>query len=156
MDTQNILDVLKQLPDREAALILNAISKGQNYPNVEFQKVSISIASTGQQVSITSGTRTEKKYIRIIGLALTIGDTAALPLSTFKLQIGNKRVFDGEEATLIYSTNDVAPNERYYSYINREVNESEIEGWFKDGGSTSGSFSAYTVNIYLMCIKEDE
>lgn len=123
---------------------LNSIS------NREFEKIPITITSDGQIVPFSHTTELDHECID--GVAIVVSDQTALPGSLIELKIDGKEVFPTEfEAQLIYSGVDVAPDERYYSYLNRRVKQVKVTGKFTDGGVAGKGDAGYTANLYLRC-----
>jgi hypothetical protein len=117
---------------------------------IEFQKIPLTIAATGTTYNIASGTKTNPWLKRVVGLALNTTDETGLVGSTIKLYIDNVRYFDGEEAKLLYGNYAVPPSQRFYHFINQEVKEVDITGYYASG---SAGTPTYYVNFYLMCIR---
>jgi len=123
-------------------------------PNVEFEKIEINVAGSGQKISFSH--TTEIDHSRIIGIAQVFSNESALPDSTLELDIDGQEVFPaGFESKLVYSGMEVPPDDRYFQYLDRPVNQIKITGKFTDGGALS-SFAAYTANIYLMMLTKRE
>ncbi len=119
-------------------------------PNVEFEKIEISVTSDGQEVSFSH--TTEVDHTCIIGVALVVSNENALPNSTLELDVDGQKVFPtGFEAKLIYSGQEVPPDDRFFKYINRPVKQVKIEGKYTDGSALS-TFASYTANLYLMML----
>lgn len=150
---KNIVEKLGIDPAKEPVLVKLLADAKASYPNVEFEAIPLAIASTGLKVDIPESFRTEEKHSAVIGILLNITDETFLPGSTMKLYVDEHRVFDGEEAKLIYPSINVPPSERWYKYITRPINKSQISGWYQDGGVTP--FVAYTATFYLMCLRKD-
>jgi len=122
--------------------------------NVEFEKIPITVTSSGQEVDITH--ITDIDHTCIIGIAQVFSNKDALPNCEIQLDVDGQEVFPkGFESKLIYAGEDVPPDDKYFRYINRDVKQVKITGKFKDGDSLS-SFSQYTANIYLMVLTDRE
>ncbi len=119
-------------------------------PNVEFEKIEISVTADKQEVSFTH--TTEIDHTRVIGIAQVFSNEAALANSSLEMNIDGQVVFPtGFESKLIYTGMEVPPDEKYFRYLDRPVNRIKITGKFTDGGALA-QFAAYTANVYLMML----
>jgi len=125
------------------------------FNNVEYEKIEILVNQSGQQIDFVH--HTEVDHSCIVGLAQVISDELALPNSTIELLIDGQEVFpSGFESKLIYAGIEVAPDDRFITTVNRDINRTKITGKFTDGGAIHENFSAYTANIYLMVLTNKE
>ncbi len=117
--------------------------------NVEFERIEISITAGSQVVDNKHATEINHKCV--IGIALAITDTAALPGSALELKIDNLEIFpSGFEAKMLYASEDVPPADRFMPYVNRNIDQSEVKYKYTDGNNAD--HVTYTAVIYLMCI----
>jgi len=134
----------------EAAELIKAailsLADNAKFNNVEYEMISISVAA-----GVTTYTKqhtTAIRHKRIIGLALNITDESVLEGCLMSLNIDSKEVFPaGTEAKLLFASTAVAPNLKFYTYVDREINQTTINVSF----TSNGFSSAYQANFYLMC-----
>lgn len=120
-------------------------------PNVEYEKIEISVDSSGKEIEFSH--ITEIDHNCIIGIAQVFSNIEALPNSTLRLEIDSQEVFPkGFESKMIFAGDDVPPDDRFIRTVNRDVKQDRITGKFTDGGALEGSFVPYTANIYLMVL----
>ncbi len=128
----------------------------EKYINVEFERIDLrpdEMSSGGVSDGVHT---TDNEHGRIIGIALNIDDEAALPLQKLTLRIDGREIFGSNfESEMIYhGGKNVAPNDKYFNYMNVDIDKSRIEWSLTDGGNTSHtSFNAY---LYLVCLRKDE
>ncbi len=131
------------------------------YPDLGFDIIPVLLPTTVDYMSETATFRTDINHTRVIGIALTISASGALPNSLIGLKIGGKEVFPNEfEAKMLYVADGaVPPNDRFYKFEKGsgiEVDESEVDIRWKDGNNAGFSppNSTYTAKVYLMCEKK--
>lgn len=119
--------------------------------NVEYEKIEIKVNENGQQVPFTH--TTEIDHTQIIGIAQVFSNDLAVPNSQLKLSVEGQQIFPtGFESKLIHAGQEVPPDEKFLTYINREAHQVKVEGTFTDGGSLE-TFAPYTANIYLRMLR---
>ncbi len=119
----------------------------QEYPNVEYEKVEIKVMQPGQEISFSH--TTEIDHTRIIGIAQVFSNEKAVPNSVIRLSVDGQEVFpSGFESKLIYTGQEVPPDERFVQFIDREAKQIKVEGVFTDGNALN-PFVPYNANIYL-------
>lgn len=119
--------------------------------NVEYEKIEIAVNTSGENVAFTH--TTEIDHTRIIGIAQVFSNDMALSNSRLKLSVDGEQIFPtGFECKLIYAGQEVPPDEKFLTYINREARQVKVEGTFTDGGSLE-PFKPYTANIYLRMLR---
>ncbi|MEI7726480.1 MAG: hypothetical protein WCK09_15330 [Bacteroidota bacterium] len=137
----------------EAAELLKSaiasLTDNVRFDNVELEMISIAVGAG--TTTYTKQHTTAMRHKRIIGIALNITDEAVLEGSTMSMSIDSKEVFPaGTEAKLLFASTAVPPNQKFYTYVDREINQTTIDVSF-----TSNSYSgAYNVNFYLLCQNE--
>ena len=120
----------------------------ESHGNVEYEKIEISVTKDGEIVSFDH--TTEIDHTRILGICQVFTDMAALPNSTLELDVDGEAIFPvGFESKLIASGTEVAPDEKWLHYIDRETKQVRVKGRFMDGSALE-EFAAYNANIYLM------
>jgi hypothetical protein len=138
----------------EAAELLKSaiasLTDNARFNNVEFELISIAVAAGTTTYSKQHTTAIRHK--RIIGLAFNITDESVLEGTTMSISIDSKEVFPaGTEAKLLFASTAVAPNEKFYTYVDREINQTTIDVSF----TSNGFAAAYQANFYLMCQNEN-
>lgn len=122
--------------------------------NVEFEKIEINVTAGSQVINFSH--TTEIDHTRIIGIAQVFTNENAVPNSTLELDVDGQRVFpDGFESKLIYAGQEVPPDDKYFSYLDRPVKQIKVTGKFTDGNALA-PFAAYSANIYLMVLTTHE
>jgi hypothetical protein len=122
--------------------------------NVEFEKITLEVTASGQVIDFRHVT--EIDHTCIIGIAQVFSNKEAVPDSELQLDIDGQKVFPkGYECKLLYAGDEVPPDDKFYRYINRSVNQTRITGQFTDGGALT-PFVPYTANIYLMMLTNRE
>lgn len=148
--TQKIIDLMEVLPANQKSDMMELLlDVNEKYPHIEFEKISLNVAGANTQYDIAAGQKTDATHKRVVGLMLNTTDEAALIGSTIKFWLDNRRIFDGEEAKLLYSNYAVPPSKRFYPFINQAIDQTPIYGYYKSGAVFTG---AYVVTFYLMCI----
>ena len=152
---QAIQEIVKGLSgiDAESAKVLTSaitsLIERSKFENVEIEKISIDVAAA--LTTYTKQQFTSPRHKRIIGIAFNLTDEAVLEGCTMYVDIDGKEVFaDGTEAKMLFSSVDVAPNQKFYTYVDREINQTPVNVRF-----TSSAFTAaYKANFYLLCQKK--
>ena len=123
-----------------------SLADNGRYNNVEFEMIQINVgAGTTAYNAIHT---TASRHKRIIGIALNITDEAVLEGTTMALSIDSREVFpSGTEAKLLFASTAVPPNQKFYTYVDREINQSTVNVSF----TSNGYSAAYQANFYLMC-----
>lgn len=125
--------------------IRDLVEKGK-FENVEIEMITIDVAA-GTTTYLASHT-TALRHKRIVGVALNITDEAVLEGATMSMSIDSKEVFpSGCEAKLLFASTAVAPNAKFYTYVDREINQTKVDVSFTSNGFTS----AYKAIFYLLC-----
>lgn len=127
------------------------------YPNVEFERISLRTSSESTGGSTLDGIHlTDQEHGRIIGIAFNLSDVLALPNQTIKLRIDGKEVFPANfETEMIYQGGaNIAPNDKYFSYLNIDIDKSRID-WELTDGNNSGHLT-YNAYLYLMVLRKDD
>ena len=119
--------------------------------NVEYEKIELKVIESGENVPFTH--TTEIDHTRIIGISQVFSNDKAVPNSRLKLSVEGQQIFpSGFESKLIHAGQEVPPDEKFLTYINREAHQVKVEGTFTDGGSLE-PFEPYTANIYLRMLR---
>jgi|GEM_PF-1113635 len=120
------------------------------YDNLEIEKIEIDVAAA--TTTYTKQHFTNIMHKRVIGIALNITDESVLEGCTMSVSIDSKEVFpSGTEAKLLFASTAVAPNQKFYTYLKRDINQTKIDLTF-----TSNTFvAAYKAIFYLLCVKKD-
>lgn len=135
--------------------------------NHKFQQLRIQIPAMGSSVRFLA--QTDKQYVRIRGIFVSLPEDRALAGASLGLRLNNQEVFDDAHQVLLLTCGQqVAPNDRFFFF--EEVLEaagSSVEGRFtdpaprispliqamaSDGGTTdsgTASDTGYEVIIYL-------
>ena len=126
-----------------------SLSDSGKFNNVEFEQIQVNIAAGATKYSVNH--TTAFRHARIIGIALNITDESVLEGTTMSMTIDSKEIFpEGTEAKLLFASTAVAPNQKFYTYVDRDINQSTVNVTF-----TSNAFaSAYQANFYLMCVNK--
>ena len=123
-----------------------SLADNGRYNNVEFEMIQINVGAGTTAYSAIHTTASRHK--RIIGIALNITDEAVLEGTTMALSIDSREVFpSGTEAKLLFASTAVPPNQKFYTYVDREINQSTVNVSF----TSNGYSAAYQANFYLMC-----
>ena len=148
----SIIQGLGSITPDDAAVLSNAVIAlidRSRFINVEIEKISLTVAAASTLV--TAHQFTSVRHKRIVGIACSIRDTAALETATFYLDIDGKEVFaDGCELALLVCNSDVAPNQKYYTFVDREINQTPINIRLTPSAVFT---SSYQVNFYFLCQK---
>jgi len=116
------------------------------YENVELEMIEINVAAGATAYAATHITAFRHKSI--IGIALSISDESVLEGATMSLSIDSKEVFPaGTEAKLLFASTAVSPNQKFYNYVNREINQTKVDVTY----TSNGFAAAYKATFYLMC-----
>lgn len=116
------------------------------FENLEIEMISIDVTAGATQY-ITSHT-TALRHKRIVGIALNITDESMLEGCTMSLNIDSKEVFpSGCEAKLLFASTAVPPNQKFYTYVDREINQTKVDVTF----TSAGFSSSYKAIFYLLC-----
>jgi hypothetical protein len=146
MENQNYLRGLDaEVANELTSKMILAIDRSK-YENTELEMIEISVAA-GTTAYAASHT-TAPRHKRIVGIALSIGDEAVIEGATMSVNIDSKEVFPaGTEAKLLFASTSVPPNQKFYTYVDREINQTKVDVTF-----TSNGFSAaYKATFYLLC-----
>lgn len=136
---------------QELIKMINQAIDRKKFANVEIEKISLSPAAASTTYS--SSHTTSIRHKRIIGVALNITDESELEGCTMSMDIDSKEVFpSGTEAKMLFASTAVPPNERFYSYVDREISQTKVDVTFT---TPAGFGSAFTANFYLMCVPKD-
>jgi lipoate-protein ligase A len=150
MENKRLLEGLDADVAKEVVTKMILAIDRSKFENVELERIQLNVAAATTRYDFSHTTSFRHK--RIIGIAFSISDESVLEGSTMSVSIDSIEVFpDGTEAKLLFASNAVAPNEKFYTYIDREINQTKVDVSF-----TSNTFvSAYTATFYLMCQKKD-
>jgi len=118
------------------------------FKNLEIEKIEIDV--TAALATYTKQHITERVHMQVIGVALNLTDESALPGATMSVSIDGQEVFPGgTEAKLLFASTSVAPNQKFYTYLKRNINQTRVDITF-----TSSSFAnPYKAIFYLLCTK---
>ena len=118
------------------------------FKNLEIEKIEIDVAAG--TTLYTKQHITDIVHSRVLGIAFNITDEAVLAGSTMSLSIDGQEVFPaGTEAKLLFASTAVPPNQKFYTYLKRDINQTRVDVTF-----TSNGFSnAYKAIFYLLCTK---
>lgn len=110
---------------------------------IKYQIIKIDVTSANQKVRFWADT--ERHYSKVTGLMLSV------PYSdirgSIELNINNSEIFPEDyEIKLLTTTENVAPDDRFYSVVS-EAKGSRVEGKLQDNG-TSRTYP-YTALLYL-------
>lgn len=121
----------------------------ENNQTIDIERINFT-AVAGDTVKVTHRTRVGNK--RIIGICVAIHEgAAAIPGSTMRVLIDRKEIIPKDfEVGLITFTQDTPVDKRFFSYINREINNSDIEVEYTDNNAGSEG----QVSIFLKCVHE--
>jgi hypothetical protein len=117
--------------------------------NLKFEKISLTVDSSGKSVRFSQFTQVDTK--KIVGIAITSSDDDAILGATLQLTMRAIEIFPRDfEAKMLLCGQEVPPNQRFFIFNKAiDVDRSEITGTLVDGGA--GFYSAeYNVNIYLL------
>lgn len=154
MSGKEFLAYLQRLSEKQLDNLVEFLDFKKDNPNLEFERIELTIDAAGKEVAIPSGTKTETKHKYLIGVNLNSTDTDALLGSTIKLAVDTRQFFDGEEARVIYASDNVSPDERFFTYVNGPLKESSITGYYKD--SSDNYTAPYKVTLLFACINGDK
>lgn len=154
---QTINEIVKGLAGIDSAnakILTDAITsliERSKFENVEIEKISIDVLAG--LTTYTKQQLTSIRHKRCVGVALSITDESVLEGCTIYMDIDGKEVIaDGTEARILFASTDVAPNQKFYSYPDRLINQTPVNVRF----TSNGFSSAYQANFYLLCQKRDE
>lgn len=127
-----------------------------NQLKTAFEIIPIEVASTANETKETATYRTDKDNVRVLGVALSIGNTTALAGSKIGIKINGEEVTPKDfEAKFLYVTDGaVSPNERFYYFGPIDINESEVDIRWVDGGSLPPLDYSDNIYLYLLCEKK--
>jgi len=139
-----------QTADALMQLIHESVDRSM-FANLEIEKISLSPAAASTDYSDEH--ITDIRHKRIIGIAFNLTDEDELVGCTFSMKIDSKEVFaSGTEAKLIFASTGVSPKDRFYPYVDREINQTRVDTVF----TTPSTFTnAFTANFYLLCVPKE-
>lgn len=151
MENSRLLSGLDPETAKELTLKMMLAIDRSRFENVELEMIQINVAAGATQYKASHITSFTHK--RLVGIALSITDEAVIEGTTMSVAIDSKEVFpEGTEAKLLFASTAVAPNEKFYTYIDHEINQTRVDVSF-----TSNAFvAAYNATFYLMCQKENK
>lgn len=123
-----------------------------------FEIIPIEVPSSVSTMKETGAYRTDKDHARVLGVALSISNTDALPGSKIGVRINGEEVTpkDFEAKFLHVNTGSVPPNDAFYYFAPIDINESEVEIFWTDGGAVVATSSyADGLFLYLLCEKRN-
>ncbi len=125
---------------------INDMIDKNKFENIELEMITINV--TAGTTMYNNSHTTSLRHKRIVGVALNITDEAVLEGATMSLSIDSKEIFpSGCEAKLLFANTAVAPNSKFYTYVDLPINQTKVDVTF-----TSKGYSApYKAIFYLMC-----
>ncbi len=125
---------------------INDMIDRSKFQNVELEMIQINVTAGG--TSYSASHTTSVRHNRIVGLAMNLTDSSVLEGSLMAVSIDSKEVFPlGCEAKLLYADTSVAPNAKFYTYVDREINQTKVDVTFVSKGYSA----PYSVIFYLLC-----
>jgi lipoate-protein ligase A len=119
-----------------------------DFKNLEIEKIEIDVAAG--TTTYTKQHVTDIVHAKVVGIALNITDEAVLEGATMSLSIDGQEVFpSGTEAKLLFASTAVPPNQKFYTYLKRDINQTRVDITYTSNGFTA----AYKANFYLLCTK---
>jgi hypothetical protein len=120
-----------------------------------FEVIPVEVPTNASEVKETGTYRTDKDHRRVLGVALSIGNAAALPNSKIGIRVNGEEVTpkNFEAKFLHVTTGAVPPNDAFYYFGPIDIDESEVDIRWEDGGSLAPASYADTLYLYLLCEK---
>lgn len=124
------------------------VSDKLEFKNLEIEKIEIDV--TAALATYAKHHITDMLHMHVIGVALNLTDESALPGATMSVHIDGQEVFSlGTEAKMLFSSTSVAPNQKYYTYLMRNISQTRVDVTF----TSSGFANPYKAIFYLLCTK---
>ena len=127
--------------------------------NHKFQQIRVNVTAPGDIVRFNA--QTDKQYLRIRGIYVSLPEERLVPGSLLGLKVNNQDIFeDVHEVKLLTSGNQVAPNQKFFFFEEHlDAAGSTVEGRYTDGQPAVENVSSafgypYAVKIYLWLTNE--
>lgn len=119
----------------------------KQFENIDFERIAIVIPSANAIVKVAHVTKYNHK--ELLGVALLTTNEAGLTGSTMQMMVDSIEVFNNDfEPRLIYAGIECPVSERFFPYLNRQIDQSPIEVTYKDAGNTN--VYPYKVHLHLV------
>ena len=117
--------------------------------NTDFERINFTALSAGT-VKVNYRTKADNKHIVGICIDIHNGDLATIG-STIRMLIDHEEVIPANfEAGLFAFSQDTPVDSRFFNFINRDIDQSDIQIEFTDNGAGY----AGPVSVILKCINE--
>jgi len=144
---------MEGLTQKTATEIINKIQSMIDFDKLEFNNLEIEKIEIDVLAGATTYTKqhiTDIVHGKVLGIALNITDEDVLAGATMSVSIDGQEVFpSGTEAKLLFASTAVPPNQKFYTYLKRDINQTRVDVAFTSNGFTS----AYKAIFYLLCTK---
>jgi len=119
----------------------------KKYDDLSVERIELNILAANTTYEKTHYTGVNHK--RILGIFMTTTDPAVMEGLTFSLKIDQDEIFPiWSDSRLLMSSTATPPNERFYDYVIRDINQAKIEISVNSVNFNSG----FKVNFYLLCV----
>ncbi|MFY9308092.1 MAG: hypothetical protein WAQ28_03475 [Bacteroidia bacterium] len=118
-------------------------------PKFKIQPIALGNVTSG--LTVSKNVDMDRNYRRVVGVMMTISDETGLKNTTFdEFLLNGQEIFEtGFEPKLIYSTTDVAPNERAFTRgIDQKAEGNKCKFKYVDGAGAAAY--PYTATVYLL------
>jgi hypothetical protein len=101
--------------------------------NHKFQQIRVNVTKPGDIVRFNA--QTDKQYLRIRGIYVSLPEERLVPGSLLGLKVNNQDIFeDVHEVKLLTSCNQVAPNQKFFFFEEHlDAAGSTVEGRYTYG-----------------------
>lgn len=119
----------------------------KQFENIDFERIVIKVENAGDTVQVQHTTKFGHK--ELLGAALLTTDEDGLTGSRMRLMVDAIEVFSSDfEPRLIYAGKDCPVGQRFYPYLNRNIDQSPVEVTYVDNSNASAY--PYFVHLHLV------